>query len=59
MFIISLDYDGTVMEGSFPELGNPIMEVINKVLSRHTKQVKMRIIVLIIYKLRQMMEECK
>lgn len=31
MFIISIDYDSTLFEGSFPELGEPIKEVIDKV----------------------------
>lgn len=31
MFIISLDYDSTLFSGSFPEKGEPIKEVIDKV----------------------------
>lgn len=31
MFIIAMDYDTTLFAGSFPELGEPIKEVIDKV----------------------------
>lgn len=30
-FILSVDYDGTLFEGSWPEKGNPKMEIIDKV----------------------------
>jgi hypothetical protein len=30
-YILAVDYDGTIMSGSYPDQGEPIWEVINKV----------------------------
>ena len=31
-FILSVDYDGTLFEGSYPEIGDPKQDVIDKVI---------------------------